>query len=136
MKLWSKEHGLGVSENRVLRTIFGRQRDEVAGDWRRLDIEKFHNLYASSNIIRVIKLRRTRCERHEGRMGEMRNTYTILVGKPEGKRRLGRPRRRWGIISELVFRKSDVKVWTACIWLEDRDQWSRLVNTVMNLPVP
>jgi hypothetical protein len=86
---------LRVYENRVLRKIFGPQRKEVAGGWRRLHNEELPNLYASSNIIRVIKSRRTRSVELIARMGEMRNAYKILVGKPEGKRPLGRPRRRW-----------------------------------------
>jgi hypothetical protein len=98
-KTWSltlkEEHGLRVFENRVLRRTFGPKRDEVTGDWRKLPNEKLHNLYSSSNIIRLIKSRRIRWAGHVARMGEKRNAYRILVGKPEGKRSLGRPRRRW-----------------------------------------
>jgi hypothetical protein len=65
------------------------------GSWRRLHNEKLHNLYASPNIIRVIKSSGMRCAGHVARMGEMRNAYNISVGKPEGKRPFGRPRRRW-----------------------------------------
>jgi hypothetical protein len=84
-----------VFENRVLRRIFGLKRDEVTEGWRKLHNEELHNLYSSPSIIRVIKLRRMRWAGHAARMGERRNAYTILVGKPEGKRPLGRPRRRW-----------------------------------------
>jgi hypothetical protein len=84
-----------VFENRVLRRIFGLKRDEVTGDWRKLHNEKLHNLYSSLNIIRMIKSRRMRWARHVARIEEKRNSYRILVGKPEGKRPLGRPRRRW-----------------------------------------
>jgi hypothetical protein len=66
----------------------------VAGGWRRLHNEELHNLYASSNV-HMIKLRRMRCVGHVTCMGEMRKAYNILVGKPEGKRPLGRPRYRW-----------------------------------------
>jgi hypothetical protein len=84
-----------VYENRVLRRIFGPKRDEVIGGWRKLHNEEIHNLYCSSSIIRIIKSKRTRWEGHVARMGEKRIAYRILVGKPEGKRPLKRPRRRW-----------------------------------------
>jgi hypothetical protein len=79
----------------VLRRIFGPKRDEVTGDWRKLHNEELHNLYSSPNIIRMIKSRRMKWTGHLARMGETRNAYRILLGKPEGKRPLGRPRRRW-----------------------------------------
>jgi hypothetical protein len=79
----------------VLRRIFGPKRDEVTGGWRKLHNEEFHNLYSSPSIIRMIKSRRMRCAMHVARMGQQRNAYRILVGKPERKRPLGRPRRRW-----------------------------------------
>jgi hypothetical protein len=88
------KHRLGVFENRVLRRIFGLQRDKVTGGWRKLH-EELHNLYSSPNIIRMIEPRRMRWAGHVARMGKKRNAYSILVGKPEGKRPLGRPRRRW-----------------------------------------
>jgi hypothetical protein len=75
--------------------IFGPKRDEVTGGWRKLHNEELHNLYASPSIIRMIKSRRMRWIRHVARMGDKRNAYRILVGNPEGKRPLGRPRRRW-----------------------------------------
>jgi PAS domain-containing protein len=77
-----------VFENRGLRRIFGLKRDEVTGDWRKLHNEELHNLYSSPNIIRMTKSRRMR-------FGEKRNSYRILVGKPEGKIPLARPRCRW-----------------------------------------
>jgi hypothetical protein len=82
-----------VFENRVLRRIFGPKREEVAGDWRRLYNEELHNWYTSLNIIRVIKPRRMKWAERVSRMGDTRNIYKILVGKPEGKTPLGRPRR-------------------------------------------
>jgi hypothetical protein len=85
-----------VFENRVLKRIFGPKRDEVTGEWRKLHNEELHNLYSSPNIIRMIKSRRMRRAGHVARMGEKRNAYRILVGKPEGRRPLGRPRSRWG----------------------------------------
>jgi hypothetical protein len=84
-----------VFENRLPRRIFEPKRDEVMGDWRKLHNEELHNLYSSPSIIRVIKSRRMRWAEHVARMGEKRNAYRILMGKPEGKRPLGRPRCRW-----------------------------------------
>jgi hypothetical protein len=84
-----------VFENRVLRRIFGPERDGVTGEWRKLHNEELHNLYASPSIIRTIKSRRMRWAGHAARMREKRNVYRLLVGKPEGKRPLGRPGHRW-----------------------------------------
>jgi hypothetical protein len=90
-----EEYRLRVFENRVLRRIFGPKREEVTGEWRKLHNEELHILYSSPNIIRQIKSRRMRWAGHVARMGEERNVYRGLMGKPEGKRPLGRPRRRW-----------------------------------------
>jgi hypothetical protein len=79
----------------TVRRIFGPKRNGVTGGWRKLHNEELHNLYSSPNIIRIIKSRRMRWAEHVARMGEKRNVYRLLVGKPEGKRLLGRPRRRW-----------------------------------------
>jgi hypothetical protein len=79
----------------VLRRIFGPKRDEVTGGWRQLHNEELHNLYSSPSTIIMIKSRRMRWARHVARMGKKRNAYRILVGKAEGKRPLGRPRRKW-----------------------------------------
>jgi hypothetical protein len=84
-----------VFENRVLRRIFGPKRDEVTAEWRKLHNEELRDLYSSPSILRVIKSRRMRWAGHVSRMGEKRNAYRLLVGKPEGKRSLGRPKRRW-----------------------------------------
>jgi hypothetical protein len=84
-----------VFENRVLRRIFGPKKDEATGEWRRLHIEELNDLYSSPNVIRVIKSRRMRWAGHVTRMGEKRDAYRILVRRPEGRRPLGRPRRRW-----------------------------------------
>ena len=89
-----EERMLRVCENMVLRRIFGSRRDEVTEEWRRLHNEELNDLYASTNIVRVIKSRRMRWAGHVARMGEERGVYRVLVGKPEGKRPVGRPRRR------------------------------------------
>jgi hypothetical protein len=81
-----------VFENRVLWRTFWLKRDEVMGDWRKLHNEELHNLYSLPNIIRMIKSRMMRWARHVARTGEKRNGYRTLVGKPEGKKPLGRPR--------------------------------------------
>jgi hypothetical protein len=83
-----------VFENRVLRRIIGPRRDEVTGEWKKVHNEKLHILYSSPNTIRQIKSRRIMWARHVARMGEEMKLYRILVGNPEGKKPLGRPRRR------------------------------------------
>jgi hypothetical protein len=93
------EHRLRVFENRVLKIIFGTKRDEVTGEWRKLHNEELHNLYSSPDIIRQIISKRVRWARHVARMGEERNVYRVLMGKPEGKRPLGKPRHRWEDVS-------------------------------------
>jgi hypothetical protein len=75
--------------------MFGPKRDGVTGGWRKLHNKEFHRLYSSPSVIRIIKSRRMRWTGHVTRMGEKRNVYRLLVGKSEGKRALGRPRRRW-----------------------------------------
>jgi hypothetical protein len=84
-----------VFENRVLRRVFGSKRDEVTGEWRKLHNEELSDLYFLPNIVRVVKSRRMRWAGHVARMGEGRDVHRVLVGKPAGKRPLGRPRRRW-----------------------------------------
>jgi hypothetical protein len=90
-----EEHKLRVFENWMLRRIFGPKRNEVTGGWRKLINEELRDLYSSPSIIRIIKSRRMRWADHVARMGAKRNAYRLLVGKTEGKRPLGRPRRRW-----------------------------------------
>jgi hypothetical protein len=87
-----EEHRLRVFENRVLRKIFGPKREED-GSWRKVHNNELHSLYSSPNIVRVIKSRRMRGAGHVARMGEARDVYKVLVGRPEGKRPLGRPKR-------------------------------------------
>jgi hypothetical protein len=125
-----------VFENRVLRGIFGPKRYEVTGGWRKLHNEELHNLYASPSIIRMIKSRRMRWAGHVASVGEKRNAYRILVEMPEGKRPLGRPRRRWVDNIKMDLREigRDGMDWIGLA--QNMDQWRALVNTVMNLQVP
>ena len=88
-----EERKLRMFENMVLRRIFGPSRDEVTGEWRRLHSEELNDLYSSPYIVRVIKSRRMKWAGHVARTVEERGVYRVLVGKPEGKRPLGRPRR-------------------------------------------
>ena len=123
-------------ENMVLRRIFGPRRDEVTGKWRRLHNEELNDLYSSPNIVRVIKSRTMRWAGHVARMGEERGVYRVLVGKAEGKRPLGRPRRRWvdNIRTDLQEVGSGYMEWIGLA--HDRDRWRTLVSAVMNLWVP
>jgi hypothetical protein len=91
-------------ENRVLRRIFGPKREE-GGSWRKLHNDELHSLYSSPNIVWVIKSRRMRWVRHVAHMGERRGVYKVLVGRPEGKRPLGRPRHRYENNIKLDFRE-------------------------------
>jgi hypothetical protein len=123
-------HRLRVFDNRVLKRIFGRKR-EVDLSWRKLHNDELHSLYSSPNIVRVIKSRRLRWAGHVARMGEGRGVYRVLVGRPEGKRPLGRHRRRWEDNIELDLREIgiDGANW---IWLAQvRIQWRAFVSTVI-----
>ena len=127
---------LRVFENRVLRRVFGPKRDEVTGEWRKLHNEELSDLYSLPNIVRVVKSRRMRWAGHVASMGEGRDVHRVLVGKPEGKRPLGRPRRRW----EDNIRMDLQEVGGSCgDWMElaqDRDRWRALAGKVRNLRFP
>jgi len=131
-----EERKLRVFENMVLRRIFGPRRDEVMGQWRRLHNEELNDLYSSPNIVRVIKSRRMRWVGHVAWMGEERGVYCVLVGKLEGKRPMGRPRRRW--VDNIRMDLQEVGCgYTDWIGLaQDRDRWWTLVSAVMKLRVP
>jgi hypothetical protein len=130
-----EEHRLREFENSVLRRIFGPKRDEVTGERRKLHNEELHNLYSSPDIIRQVKSGRMRWAGHVARMGEERKVYKVLVVKPEGRRPLGRPRRRWedGIrmdLREICLGGVD--------WIrlsQDRDRWRAVVSAVLSLRV-
>jgi hypothetical protein len=119
----------------VLRRIFGPKREED-GSWRKLHNDELHSLFSSTNIVRVIKSRRMRWARHVARMGEGRGVCRVLVGRPEGKRQLGRSRRMWEDNIKLNLRETGID---GANWIQlpqDRFQWRAFVNTVMNLRVP
>ena len=131
-----EECRLRVFENRVLRRVFGPKGQEVTGEWRKLHNEELNYLYSSSNIVRVIKLRRMRWAGHVAQMGERRGLCRVLVGKREGKGPLGRPRRKW---QDNVKMDLQEVLWRGMDWIDtgqDRDRWRALVIAVMDLRVP
>jgi hypothetical protein len=130
-----EEHRLRVFENRVLRKIYGPKREED-GSWRKFHNDELHNLYSSPNTVKVIKSRRMRWARHVARMGEGRGVYRILVGRPEGKRPLGRHRRRWEDNIKMDLREIGLDGSNWIRLAQDRVKWLAFVNTVMNLRVP
>jgi hypothetical protein len=130
-----EDRRLKVFENRVLRRVFGTKREEVTGEWRKLHNEELKDLYPLPNIVGVVKSRRMRWAAHVARMGEGRGMHRVLVGKPEGKRPLRRPRRRWedNIKRDLQDVGGDCGNWMERV--QDRDRWRALVNTIMNIRV-
>jgi hypothetical protein len=100
-----EEHRLRVFENRVLRRILEPKRDEIIGCWRKLHSEELHNFYSLANIIRVIMSKRMGLAGYVARVGEKRTAYRVLVGKPERKRLLGRPRYIWVDNSKIEFKE-------------------------------
>jgi len=131
-----EERKLRMFEKMVLRRIFGPRRNEVTGEWRRLHNEELNDLYCSPNIVRVLKSRRMRWAGHVARMDEEREVYRVLVGKLEGRRPLGRPRRRWVVNIRMDLQE----VGCGCMdWIalaQDRDRLRTTVSAVMNLRVP
>jgi hypothetical protein len=114
----------------VLKRIFGPKKDEVTGGWRKLRKEELHNLYSSPSQVKEDEMGRA-CSTN----GEKWNAYRILVGKPERRRPLGRPRRRW--VHDIKMNLREIG-WGDMDWIDlakDRNQWRALVNTVMNLRI-
>jgi hypothetical protein len=108
----------------------------VTGEWRKLHNEELRDLYSSPSIIRIIRSRRMRCAGNVARMGEKRNAYRLLVGKPEGKRPIGRPRRRW--VDNITMDLGEVG-WSDVDWIglaQDRNRGRAFVNSVLNLRFP
>jgi len=121
-------------EKRVLR-IFGPKRDEVTREWRKLHNKGLNDLYSSPIIVRGIKSRRIRWAGYVARTGERRGVYRVLVGKPEGRRPLGRPRRRWEDNNKMDLQEVGCG---GIAWMDlaqDRDRWRALVNALINLRV-
>ena len=131
-----EERRLRVFENRVLRRIFGPKRDGVTGEWRKLHNKELNDLYVSPNIVWEIKSRRMRWAGHVARMGEWRGVYRVLVGKHEGKRPLGGPRRRWEDNIKMDLQEVGCGGMDWMKLAQDRDRWRALVNVVMKLQVP
>ena len=123
-------------ENRVLWRIFGPKRDEVTVEWRKLHNEELNVLYFSPNIVRVIKSRRMRWAGHVALMGEGRGVYGVLVGKPEGKKPLGRTRCRWENNIKLDLQEVGCGDMDWIELAQDRDSWRALMIAVMNLRIP
>ena len=127
---------LRVLENSVLRRIFGPKRDGVTEEWRKLHNEELNDLYCSTNIVQVIKLRRMRWAGHVARMEEGRGVHRVLVGKPEGKRPLGRPRHGWEDNIKMDLQEVGRGCGDRMELAQDRDRWRALVSTEMNFRVP
>ena len=125
-----------ISVNTSKSMINGPKSDEVPGEWSRLHNEELNDLYSSPNTVRVIKSRRMRWAGHVARMGEETGVYRVLLGKPEGRRPLGRPRHRWvdNIRMDLQEVGCGYMDWIGLT--QDRDRWQTLVSVVMNLQVP
>jgi hypothetical protein len=131
-----EERRLRVFENSVTRRIFGPKRNEVTGEGRKLHNEELHDLSCSPNIVRVIKSRGMRWSGHVARVGEGRGVHRALVGKPEGKRPLGRPRRIWEDNIRMVLQEVGCGVIDWIELAQDKDSWRALVNAIMNIRVP
>jgi len=131
-----EERRLRVFENSLLRRIVGPKRDELTGEWRNLYTEELNDVYSSPNIDGVTKSKKMRWVGHVACMGERKGVDRVLVGKPEGKRLLGRPRRRWKDNIKVDLREVGCGGMNWIELVQDRDRWRALVNVVMNVGVP
>jgi len=130
-----EERRLRVFENRVLRRIFGPKRDEVTGEWRKLHNEELSDLYCSPNIIRVIKTSSMRWAGHVARLGMSGSVYRVLMAKPEGRRPLERPRRKWEDNIKIDLQEVGCGGMDWIDMGQDTDKWRALVNAVKNIRV-
>src|SRR5215475_1654659 len=119
-----------------MRRVFRPKRAEVTGEWRKLHNEELNDLYSLPNIVRVVKSRRMRWAGHVARVGEDRGVHRVLVGKPEEKRPLGKPRCRWEDNIKMDLHEVGCKCMDLTEIAQDRDGWRALVNAVMNFQVP
>jgi hypothetical protein len=139
-EVWSltprEERRLRVFENRVLRKVFGPKRDEATREWRKLHNKELNDLYSLPNIVQVVKSRRMRWAGHVARMGEDRGVHRVLVGKPEEKMPLGKPRRRWEDNIKMNLQEVGRGRGNWMELAQDRDRWRALEGTVRDFRVP
>jgi hypothetical protein len=120
----------------VLREIFGPKREDVTGEWRKLHNDELNNLNSSPSIVRVIISRRKIWEGHAARMWEGKEVDRVSVRKPEGKKPLGKPRRRWDDNTKIDLQEVGCRGMDWMYLAQDRSRWLALVNAVINLRVP
>ena len=131
-----EERRLSVFENRVLRRVLGPKRDEVTGEWRKLHNGELSDLHSLPNIVRMVKSRRMRWAGHVARMEDGRGVQRVLLGKPAGKRPLGRPRYRWEDNINMDLQEVGGGCGDCMELAQDRDSWRTLVSKVRNIRVP
>jgi hypothetical protein len=137
LKIDWEQSGWSVKLTTYLHLVLRFKNEQVpVGSWRKLHNDELHSLYSSSNIVKVIKSRRMRWAGHAAPMGEGRSVYRVLIGKPEGKRSLGRPRRRWEDNIKMDPREIGIDGVNWIQLAQDRVQWRACINTVMKLRVP